>query len=123
MTRRRPDLSKANPMSQKLVCATCCNSGKVPADQMHTGRVTAGIRNQTSLRNLAGIELWNAVNGFREPLSVGRGQLVPGGEGFGIAKAERSAQIDDAEAGLEQIRRQFRGNLVRSRKKRGASVA
>src|SRR4029077_15961541 len=34
ITRRRPVLSKAKPMSQKLVCATCCNSGRAPAAQI-----------------------------------------------------------------------------------------
>src|SRR5205823_14985656 len=35
-TKRRPEESRAKPISQKFVCATCCNSGSVPAGQMRT---------------------------------------------------------------------------------------
>src|SRR5260370_14710315 len=52
-----------------------------------------------------------------------RGELVPGGEGLGGAKAKSAAEIDDAEAGLEESRRDFRGNFVRGGEKRGAGAA
>src|SRR5690348_12010749 len=64
---------------------------KRPQSENHASSITAGIRYQPSLRNLARIELGNTIDSFREPFSVGRGQLVPGGEGFGVTKAECSA--------------------------------
>ena len=96
---------------------------KRPQSQNHAGRVTAWIGNQTSLRNLAGIEFGNAVDSFRQPFGVRRGQFIPRGEGFRFAKAECSTQIDDPKTRAEQIGRQLRGDFVRGRKKRGARLA
>jgi len=89
----------------------------------HAGRITAGVRNQTSLGNFAGVELRNTVDSFGKPFGVGRGQLVPGGKGLRFVKAECSAQINDAETRLNQGGSQFRRNFMRSRKKRGARAA
>src|SRR5260370_2940961 len=87
------------------------------------GGITGRVRNQRSLSDLARIDLGYTVDSFREPFGVRRGQLVPRGKGFRFAKAECSAQIDDAETCLEQGRRQFRRNLMGSRKKRGTGAA
>ncbi len=80
-------------------------SRKRPQGKNHAGRITARVRNQTSLGNFARVELRNAVDGFGKPFGVGRGQVVPGSKGFRLAKAECSAQINDAETRLEQSRR------------------
>src|SRR6266852_4614962 len=62
-TRRRPDLSRAKPMSQKLVCATCCNSGRVPAvKHLH---VCGGLR-------LLEGDVNGGKNAARERQQVGR---------------------------------------------------
>src|SRR5882672_297468 len=96
---------------------------KRPQGKNHAGRITARVRNQTSLSDLARIELGNTVDSFREPFGMGRGQVVPGCKSLRFAKAECSAQIDDAETCLEQGGRQFRRNLMGSRKKRGTRAA
>src|SRR5712691_6922496 len=96
---------------------------KRPQGKNHAGGITAGVRNESSPGNFARIKLRNAVDSLRKPVGVGRGKFVPGSESFRFTKAESSAQIDDAQTGTEQIGRQFRGDLMRSRKKRRARAA
>src|SRR5258707_500534 len=67
----------------------------------HAGGITAGVGNQTSFGNFAGVEFGNAVDGFVKPFGMGRRQLIPGRESFRFAKAEGSAQVDDTEACLD----------------------
>src|SRR5712692_1327103 len=74
---------------------------KRPQRKDHAGGITAGVGNQTSLGNFVRIELGNAVDGYRKPLSVWRGQLVPRCEGCRFAKAECSTQVNDAETRLD----------------------
>src|SRR5713101_523303 len=60
---------------------------KRPQGEDHACRVAARVRNQTSLGNLARINLGNTVDSLRKPFGVGRGKLVPRGESFRFAKA------------------------------------
>ena len=64
---------------------------KRPQGKNHASRITTGVGNQTSFGNFAGVEFGNTVDRLGKPLGVGRGQLVPGREGFRFAKAKCSA--------------------------------
>src|SRR6266851_3010173 len=97
--------------------------GERPQGENDAGGIAAGVGEEAGLGNFRGIKLREAINGFTEPIGVRRGKLVPGGEGFGGAKAKSAAEIDDAETHLEESRCDFRGNFVRGGEKRGAGAA
>src|SRR5258708_34222711 len=65
---------------------------KRPQGKNHAGGITARIRDQTSLGDLARIELGNTVDSFREPFGVGSAQLVPRAKAIRLVKPKCSAQ-------------------------------
>src|SRR5260370_35858549 len=81
-------------------CKQIC-LGKRSESKNHAGGITARIGNQTSCGNFARIKLGNAVDRFRKPIGMGRGELVPGGESFRLAKTKCAAQINNAETSLD----------------------
>src|SRR5437660_1526988 len=89
----------------------------------HAGGIAAGISHQSSLGNFTRVEFGDSVDGLRKPFGVGCGQFVPGSKSRRFVKAERAAEVHHAQTGVEQSRRQLRGNFMRSREKRGARVA
>src|SRR5882762_902650 len=90
--------------------------------QDHARGIATGIGDQSRGGNLGRVEFRNSVDGFLEPIGVRRGQLVPGGEGFRLAKAECTAEIHNPDTGADQGWRQLGRNFMRGGEKRCAGV-
>jgi hypothetical protein len=86
------------------------------------GRITTRIGEQGGATDGIAVELGKAVNGFGEPTGGGVGGFVPALVVFGGPEAERAAEVDDADAAVEQGRRKVDGDLGRGREEDGADT-
>src|SRR5713101_3749957 len=76
--------------------------GERAQGENHAGGVAAGIGNKARGCDFSSVQLGKTVDRFAEPACVGSGELVPGRKGIRGAKTEGAAEIDDAEASLQQ---------------------
>ncbi len=97
--------------------------GKRTNGEDHAGRVAPGIGNEARFCDLLLIKLGKAVDGFTKIAFVRSRKLVPGFECVRGLEAERAAEIDDAQPGLNELRRDFGGNLMWRRQERRAGAA
>src|SRR6266478_6031553 len=97
--------------------------GERAQGENHAGGVAAGIGNKARGGDFSSVQLGKTVDRFAEPACVGSGELVPGRKGIRGAKTEGAAEIDDAEASLQQRGGDFRGNFVGRGEESGARIA
>ena len=90
-----------------------------PDRQVCGGRIAAGIRNQPRAGNAGTAKLRQSVDGLGEQSGLRMRGFVPALVVLRRAQPEGAAQVDDLDAGIEQARRHFHGNLRRSRQKHG----
>src|SRR5205085_9887825 len=86
--------------------------GQRPKRQNNARGIAAGIGYQSRRRDFSGIQLRNAISGLAQPRGMRSRQLVPGSESLCVEKAKIAAQIHHHQSSYQELRFQFRSNLV-----------